>query len=492
MWWWVFWDDHRVTGDGRPSYDELAALVLAQAETIQVLRAEVERLTTRVTELERQLKTNSQNSSKPPSQDTYAKPAPRSLRRKTGRGPGKQPGAPGASLTLIDDPDEVLDHVPAVCVGCGEGLAGVPSCGVVRRQVHDLPPVASVVTEHRLHRRRCRCGTLSTATGPAEASAPACYGPNITALAAYLLTYQHLPIARAGELLTEISGMGVSTGWVAGVLGRLEPGLDPFVTATRVAVRAAPVAHVDETGVRVNGKNWWLHSAGTARLSTYFLHEKRGRDAIDAFGILDGFAGVVVHDGWHPYRTYDLTHALCNAHHQRELQAAAETCPGQSWPGALSAVLDELNAAAHTARDLDLLEVPEEVLAPLTSRYDTLVQAGLGLHPRNHRGHPQGGRPRQSPARRLLDRLEKYRGDVLRFAFDLTVPFTNNQAERDIRMTKTQLKISGGWRTEHGARTWLTVRSYVSTVRKNGLNIITALRDAITGNPWLPTSPATT
>jgi transposase len=481
-----------MAGGERPSYEELAALVVAQAGTIQTLRAEVERLTTRVAELQRQLKTNSQNSSKPPSQDVHAKPVPRSLRRKTGRGQGKQPGAPGAGLTLLEDPDTIVEHVPVACSSCGTGLGHRPDVGVVRRQVHDLPEIVPVVTEHRLHQRRCRCGTLTTATAPLEASASACYGPNVTALAAYLLTYQHLPIVRAAELLGEISGMSVSTGWVSGVLRRIALGLAPFVVATRAAVRAAAVAHVDETGVRVSGKNWWLHSAGTPWLTAYFLHEKRGREAIDAFGVLDGFAGTVVHDGWHPYRTYDLTHALCNAHHQRELQAAAETHPEQAWPAALSAVLDELNTAAHTARDLDLDEIPAEVLTPLTSRYDTHIQAGLQLHPRNHRGHPQGGRPRQTPARRLLDRLDKYRGDVLRFAFDLTVPFTNNQAERDIRMTKTQLKISGGWRTEHGATIWLTVRSYVSTVRKNGLNIITALRDAITGNPWLPTTPATT
>jgi len=481
-----------MAGSERPSYDELAALVVSQAETIQVLRAEVERLTARVAELERQLKTTSRNSSKPPSQDTYAKPAPRSLRRKTGRGQGKQPGTPGASLALVDDPDAVVDHVPPACAGCGEELQTAPGAGMVRRQVHDLPEIVAVVTEHRLHRRRCGCGVLTTATGPAEATGPACYGPNVTALAAYLLTYQHLPIARAGELLTELTGMKVSAGWVASVLGRVAPGLAPFAAAAQAAVQAAAVAHVDETGVRVSGKNWWLHSASTTWLTAYFLHEKRGREAIDAFGVLPGFGGVVVHDGWHPYRTYDLTHALCNAHHQRELQAAAENHPGQSWPGALSAVLDELNVAAHTARDLDLDQIPAEVLIPLTRRYGTHVQAGLALHPHNPTGHPQGGRPRQTPARRLLDRLGKYRDDVLRFAFDLTVPFTNNQAERDIRMTKTQLKITGGWRTEHGARVWLTVRSYVSTVRKNGLNIITALRDAITGNPWLPTSPATT
>ncbi|MFD8493140.1 DUF6444 domain-containing protein, partial [Amycolatopsis sp. NPDC059657] len=203
-----------MAGDGRPSYDDLAALVVSQAATIAVLRGEVERLTERVSELERQLKTNSRNSSKPPSQDVYVKPAPKSLRGKSGRGQGKQPGSAGASLKLVDDPDTVVDHVPSACSGCGTGLRRRPNVGVVRRQVHDLPEIVPVVTEHRMHQRRCRCGVLTTAVAPAEATAPACYGPNVTALAAYLLTYQHIPISRAAELLAEVVGMAVSTGWV--------------------------------------------------------------------------------------------------------------------------------------------------------------------------------------------------------------------------------------------------------------------------------------
>jgi transposase len=481
-----------MTGSERPSYDELAALVVAQAETIRMLQAEIERLTARVTELERQLTTNSRNSSKPPSQDLHTTPAPKSLRRKTGRGQGKQPGTPGTNLALVTDPDVVVDHVPSACAGCGQDLRRRPGVLVGRRQVHDLPPIVPVVTEHRLYQRRCGCGVLNTATAPVAASAPACYGPNITALAAYLLTYQHLPIARTTQLLAEVTGTAVSTGWVASVLGRLAPQLVPFVDATRAAVKAAPVAHFDETGIRVLSKNRWLHSASTLWLTAYFLHDKRGRTAIDAFGILDGFTGIAVHDGYHSYRTYPLTHALCNAHHQRELLAATETYPDHTWPAGISAALDALNTAAHTARDQGLTAIPGEILTALTDRYDSHVQAGLALHPRNATGHPQGGRPRQTPARRLLRRLAEHRGDVLRFAFDLTVPFTNNQAERDIRMTKAQLKITGGWRTTHGATAWLTARSYVSTVRKNGVNVLTALHDAITGNPWLPPHPATT
>ena len=451
------------------------------------------RLTARVAELERQLAANSQNSSRPPSQDVYVKPAPKSLRRKTGRKPGKQPGTPGASLELVDKPDKIVDHVPAACTGCGKGLRHARKVGVVRRQEFDLPPIRPVVTEHRLHQRRCRgCGVLSTATPPAGVTAPACYGPNITALAAYLLTYQHLPVKRAAELLADVVGIPVSTGWTAGVLGRTAPALEPFVIVTRDLLRVAPVVHFDETGIRVVSRGQWLHSASTPWLTSYLVHDKRGTTAIDAFGILPGFGGVAVHDGWHPYRTYPVTHALCNAHHQRELQAAAETHPDEKWPAALSAVLDKLNTAAHAAREADLHSIPPETLTALTTRYDRQVRAGLRRHPRNHKAHPQGGRPGQTKTRSLLERLEKYRADILRFALDLTVPFTNNQAERDIRMTKAQLKISGGWRTQHGATAWLTVRSYISTIRKNGLHILTALRDALTGNPWLPTNPATT
>ncbi|WP_370947657.1 IS66 family transposase [Amycolatopsis sp. cg5] len=363
---------------------------------------------------------------------------------------------------------------------------------VVRRQVHDLPEITPVVTEHRLHQRRCRCGVLTTAAAPAEASAPACYGPNVTALAAYLLTYQHIPIARAAQLLADVLGMNVSTGWVSSVLRQVAPALQPFTDAVHDAVRRAPVAHFDETALRAAGVRWWLHSASTEKLTTYLLHPQRGRDAIDAFGVLPGFAGIAVHDGWHPYRTYtEVVHALCNAHHQRELIAATETHPDQDWPGLLIGVLDELNVAAHTARDLDLPELPAEVLHPMITRFDKHLADGLNLHPRNHIGHPQGGRPRQSTTRALLERLHRHRDDVLRFAFDLTVPFTNNQAERDIRMTKTQLKLAG-WRTRTGATTWLTVRSYISTTRKNGVHTLTALHNAITGNPWLPTNPATT
>jgi transposase len=198
---------------------------------------------------------HSGNSSMSPSSDRFSKPAPKSLRGRTNRKQGKQPGAPGANLSLIEDPDQIVDHVPSACSGCGTGLRRRDEVGVTRRQVVDLPEVRPSVTEHRLHRLRCRsCCRVTTAPGPAEATAPACYGPNVTALTVYLLTYQHIPVARTAQLLADLMGLPVSTGWVAGVLAPVAANLNGFARRVEDALRSAPVAHFDETGIRVAGR----------------------------------------------------------------------------------------------------------------------------------------------------------------------------------------------------------------------------------------------
>ncbi|WP_199749247.1 IS66 family transposase, partial [Amycolatopsis sp. WAC 01376] len=466
----------------RPSYDELAALVAAQAVELARAREEITQLRGEVAELKRRLGMNSGNSSMPPSSDRFSKPAPKSLRGKTGRKRGKQPGAPGASLSMVDDPDRIVDHMPSSCGGCGAMLRRRDKAGMAaRRQVIDLPEVRPSVTEHRLHRRRCSgCRQVTTAIGPREATAPVCYGPNVTALATYLLTYQHIPVSRTAQLLGDLMGLPVSTGWVAGVLTPVAAELAVFEQQVADALRAAPVAHFDETGIRVEAKTWWLHTACTPTLTAYFAHKLRGTEAMDEFGILSRFRGVAVHDGWKPYQYYGPTHARCNAHHLRELVAAGEEHPEHSWPSIAIKTLENLNTVAHNARDAGLTAIPPSIADPLLSRFIRTVNVGLFLHP-PEKGH-------QSKPRRLLVRLRDYQHDVLRFAHDLTVPFTNNQAERDLRMIKAQMKISGGWRTRHGAHTWLRVRAYISTLRKNHIHILTGLRDAITGNPWLPTN----
>jgi len=458
------------------SREELLALVVEQARVIEQLRAEV-------AELRRQLGRNSRNSSQPPSADG-PQVAPRRSRRGSGRKPGKQPGSPGNTLALVDDPDEVVEHEPSWCRGCDADLSDGEPLGVVRRQVHDIPPVRPLIVEHRLHRRRCGCGAVTVADAPSGVAGPVQYGPSLRALAVYLLVYQHVPVARTAQLIADLTGASPSAGWVTTTLAEAAAALADVEKLIKSMLVLARVLHVDETSVSVNGARWWLHVAGTDTLTAYHLHSSRGRTAVAEFGVLPDYHGIAVHDALSVYDAYpDATHALCGAHLARELTAAAEAHPDQIWPEQALAALLDLNAAAHQARDQGLTQIPPEVADPLLDRWRHAILCGLATH------RPAPGR-KQSKTRNLLVRLRDRDAQVLRFARDPTVPFTNNQAERDLRPAKTQLKISGCHRSETGARAWTRVRGYISTVRKHGDDVLTALRDAISGKPWTPPQPA--
>jgi transposase len=484
-----------VSGLDGLSREELLALVAAQAQTIAALTARLDGLESRVTgletenaELKRRLGQNSQNSSKPPSSDgPEHSQAPRSLRGRSGRKPGKQPGAQGFSLKLIDDPDEIVDHLPECCSGCGSGLDMAASAGLVRRQVTDIAPAVATVTEHRLHQRRCHCGKITTAAAPTGvADAPASYGPNLRAWVVYLLVFQHVPVARVVELVTDLSGARPSTGWVCQVLRTTAETLIEVENLIRTLLTAAHILHVDETGAKVTGARWWLHVAATDTLTTYHLDHSRGRPALTNLGILERFTGIAVHDFWASYNGYtDCQHALCGAHITRELIAADETDPGQHWPSQAIDTLAALNTAAHTARQEENTQIPSEIADPLLRAWRHAIRVGLSQHP------ARPGR-KQTKTRNLLERLRDRETDVLRFAHDLSVPFTNNQAERDLRPTKTQMKISGTFRSESSATAWARIRGYISTARKNGTTAYDAIHSAITGNPWTPTPAPTT
>lgn len=469
------------------SREQLLALVVAQAKTIETLTVRLDTLEAENVELKRRLAQNSRNSSKPPSADGPDRvPPPRSLRRKTGRKPGKQPGAQGFSLMLVDDPDTILDHVPACCRGCGTGLETAAVAGVVRRQVTDIAAVVATVTEHRLHQRRCGCGQITTASAPSGvAAAPASYGSNLRAWVVYALVFQHIPVARVVELVADLSGVRPSTGWVCRVLRETAVALVGVEKLIRTLLTAAHILHVDETGAKVTGARWWLHVAATDLLTTYHLDRSRGRPAITELGVLAGFSGVLVHDCWASYNAYTgCEHALCGAHIARELVAAGETHPGQHWPQQALDALFALNAAAQDARDRGGSVIPPDLVDPLRRRWRDAILVGLSSHP------SRAGR-KQSKTRNLLERLRDRKVDVLRFAHDLTVPFTNNQAERDLRPTKTQMKISGTFRSETSAKAWARIRGYVSTARKHGLGAFEAITAAVAGNPWTPTPLST-
>ncbi len=444
----------------------------------------IEQLRDRVVELERRLGADSSNSSRPPSSDGLRKPPRPARPREQGtRRPGKQPGAPGAHLAQVPDPDEVVVHTPARCVGCGGELTSAPVTGTQTRQVFDLPEIRLRVVEHQAEQRACGCGQATWAAFPGLVRARACYGPRVRALGCYLLVAQHLPVERAARLLGDVLGVPVAAGTLAGLVSEAAEGLQlpgGFVDAVGEHLRHAAVANFDETGARVAGRLHWVHSASTPALTWQIVHPKRGLDAMDAAGILPGFAGVAVHDGWAPYWHYQVEHALCGAHLLRELDAVADQ-PRQGWAAGMRELLTDATAVTDQARAGGAAQVDDQTRDRLHARYQRLLDDGYAANP------PRGARRRQrSPAARLLGRLDSHRAEVLRFLEDLRVPFTNNQAERDIRMVKLQQKISGCWRTLRGAHAFLTVRSYLSTARKQDMNAFDVLQQLFGGRPWLP------
>ena len=437
----------------------------------------------RIAELEVQLKASSRNSSRPPSSDGLSKPRAdpkkRSLRRSSGRKQGGQEGHDGARLEPVAAPHERVDHPPERCAGCHADLAGAEQLvGGESRQVFDLPEgVLLRVVEHVAARRRCECGHLSSGEFPAGVGAPTQYGPGVRALGVYLCVFQHLPYDRAGQALGDIAGASVSTGTLTTWVTAAAAGLCDFDERLRGLLVAAPVAHFDETGARIAGRLGWVHSASTGTLTRYTAHARRGSEAINAAGILPGFEGVAVHDGWAPYRNYPgCEHGLCNIHHLRELQAASEA--GHVWPLAMSCLLLDTKDAVARARGGGARRLDCGAVAELAASFTTVIAMG-------HEEHPAAPGKR-TKTHNLLLRLERYEPDVLRFAHDFRVPFGNNQAEQDIRMVKLQQKISGCWRTPQGAERFLAIRSYISTTRKNGLDARDALGRLATGQPWLP------
>ncbi len=472
---------------GRASYGELEALVAEQAAVIETLRAQIAVQDGRIAELEGRLALNSRNSSRPPSSDGYEKPAPKSLRRPSGRKPGGQPGSPGHRLQRSEQPDESVLHRAERCDGCGGDLGDAPIEGSESRQVFDLPELPRLgCVEHWIQRRRCGCcGEVTSSRFPAGVNAPVQYGPRVRALGIYLVCYQHLPYERAAQLLSDVLGAGVSVGSLQTFVAQGADGLDGFIEELCCQLRGAPVAQFDETGARIDGKLGWVHSASTVALTLYATHPRRGVDGIDAAGVLPGFAGTAVHDGWAPYRAYEhTTHALCNAHHLRELIAAEEQ--GQAWALGMSCLLLDAKALVEQARADGLRRLADTKLTDLHASYRAVIALGHEQHSGLLVAGSTGRRPKRTKAQNLLLRLDEREQDVLRFAHDLRVPFDNNLSERDLRMIKLQQKISGCWRTREGAERFLKIRSYVSTARKQGQRPLTVLAQLTAGEPWLP------
>lgn len=469
--------------------DALYALFQTLWTRMSTLEEQNAHLSARVEELEARLSKDSHNSSKPPSSDGLHKPTPKpcNLRKKTGKRTGGQPGHPGHTLELVDHPDHTLLHAPTTCAGCGGSLQDAPVLGKERRQVFELPPLTLEVTEHQAISCVCpHCHTLTTATFPEGVAQPAQYGPKMLGLCVYLNQYQLLPLARTQELLADLFGQAPSQGTLTGTIAACSRRLEPVETALKAALLRAPVLHSDETGVRVVQQLHWIHVACTPLLTFYAHHAKRGREAFTAIGLLPFFGGTSVHDSLASYHdsTYGCLHSLCNAHLLRELLGLFETTH-QTWTQRMSALLRSLKRAKEAAQSAGKSALDPRLLLRYQFVYRRIVARGLAQNPAPKRTG-QRGRPAKGVGRSLLVRFQEREDAVLRFALDFAVPFDNNQAERDLRMVKVQQKVSGCFRSTEGADHFCRIRSYISTLRKQGKGILSALRSVFKGNPIYP------
>lgn len=466
--------------------DAMVALVEQLLVTQTLLEQQVIALTTRVKELETRLKKDSHNSHQPPSSDGPAKrPRPRSLRKRSGKKSGGQVGHPGTTRELVATPDVVIPHLPTVCVGCGASLECASEVSRERRQVIEIPAPRPEVTEHQAVQKACPiCYSVTSAAFPAAVTQPVQYGPRAKATAVYLQTYQLLPYERTVEALADLFGIAPSEGTLTNAQQVAYTQLAPVEEAIRAALHDAPVAHVDETGIRVAGRTAWVHVMSTACLTFYAHHAKRGRKAFEAIGLLLDFAGRRVHDAWASYLQLPGLYALCNAHLLRELIGLQEVT-GQAWMQALINLLVSMKTAVDTARTAGRTALSPHQCAGYEAAYTRLLNDGLAANPPSP---PTGkrGRPKQTPARNLLERLKTHRAAILAFLHDFTVPFDNNQAERDLRMLKVKQKVSGCFRSPAGADYFCRIRGYISTLRKQEHSILDGLTSVFTGQPYMP------
>lgn len=440
---------------------------------VKTLKRENAKLLLRIEELERKLKLNSSNSSKPPSSDGLRKkPSPQSLREKTNKKVGGQVGHDGNTLKQVSNPDFEIIHDPTICSVCGESLVGVDPIDELKRQEIDIQ-VEKQVVQHKSLVKVCKCGKRNIGNMPQHLTAPIQYGPNIRALAVYLSTQQFIPKQRSQEFFRDMFQVPISETSLISFDTECAKRLSQFSSLALDRIKKSEVSHFDETGYRVKGKTWWAHVASTEKLTFYTVNKKRGLRH-------EGFSGTIVHDFWKPYFTIEnVNHALCNAHILRELKAVNDI-DKEDWAGEMFKLLQDASKYHNPSI---------EQISKVEQSYDKIVKQAIFIHERL--GPPVKGSRKKRVGHNLLLRLQTYKSDILRFLSDPSVPFTNNLAERDLRMVKVKQKVSGCFRTEEGAHTFLQIRAFISSAKKQAKNVFYALLDVMSGSsfdctPFIP------
>lgn len=475
-----------IYASGPEAVVDLVQTLQQQVQQILPLSQQVQQLQERVKSLEDRLGKDSHNSSKPPSSDGFKKkPKPQSLRQQSNRPSGGQPGHPGHTLEFCDHPNNVLVHRPDFCQDCGAPLAQVTPLQTDRRQVLDLPDLALEVTEHQVQTCSCpACGKVNRVCFPQGVDQPVQYGPGVKALTTYLINFQLLPYERVVTLMDDLLDAPLSEATLFHASQHAYNALDAVEKQIITALKASKLNHHDETGQRIGGKLHWLHVTCTEHLTFYKSHPKRGKAALEEIGILSEFSGRAVHDGWSAYGGYACEHALCNAHHLRELTAILEQ-QQQVWAGQMKDLLVEIKQAVDTACQQGQSRLHPLRECTFVGRYRSLLKEGYKANPPPV-SNGKRGRNQQGSARNLLLRLDQNQCAVLAFLYDFSVPFDNNLAERDLRMMKVKQKISGGFRSQEGADAFNRIRGYISTLRKQGHKVLSALHDVFVGQPLMP------
>jgi transposase len=463
--------------------EELAARVAVLADRLSLREEEAGR--------------DSESSSKPPSTDNIATRQTRAQRRAAARQakaeakrkPGKQPGSAGCDRARVE-PQDTVEHRPLSCGGCGKGLDAAAVCGQVTRQVIDLPEITPRVVDHVAYRCRCSCGVETLADFPPAARAAVCYGPGVRALAIYLLDRQHLPYERCAELLGEVLGVTVSTGWLCAIQHEADRLLVPFVEKLKLMLADAAVLHVDETGTAVGLDKHWVHTVTDGLVTLLEVHPERGRKALEDIGVLGAYAGVLVHDG---YASYDYleaaAHAQCHAHLLRHLKDVARTDAYKAWTQQMIGVLLDAKHASEAAAAVGRDRVAKTTAARIRVRYHACLDqafASLPPGPKPRLRHQGGWSIYQRKAWNLATRMRRDAADILRLLDDCAIPADNNAAERSFRMVKIHDKVSGTFHSLDVAKAFAHIRSYIQTAANNGLNRLDVLRQLFTDGPWIP------